>query len=96
MGGFEGEHPGAGSAPRRCGRSPSIARQAHAGRAGLQPHVQHKGAPHAAHDASTSAAQPHENSTSPTIHEIAAAGESGSSGPLPSADRIQRSFGRQM
>jgi hypothetical protein len=43
---------------------------------------------------STSAAQPHENSTSPTIHEIAAAGASGSSGPLPFADRVQRSFGR--
>lgn len=94
MGGFEGKHPGAGSAPRAAGVAhPSPGKRTLVEQVS-SPHVQRKGAPHAAHDASTSAAQSHENSTSPTIHEIAAAGASGPSGSLPFADRIQRSFGR--
>lgn len=80
MGGFEGKHPGAGSAPRAAGVAhPSPGKRTLVEQVSGT-HAQHKGAPHAARDASTSAAQSHENSTSPTIHEIAAAGESGSTG----------------
>jgi hypothetical protein len=94
MGGFEGKHPGTGSAPRAAGVAPPSPGKRTLVEQVASTHVQHKGAAPAAHDASTSAVQSHENSTSPMIHEIAAAGESGSSGPLPFADRIQRSFGR--
>src|ERR1044071_7332666 len=94
MGGFEGKHPGTGSAPRAAGVAhPSPGKRTLVEQVSST-HVQHKGAPHAAHDASTSAPQPPAHTPAPTTQGLAGGGGGGPGGPLRFADRIKISCAR--